>query len=368
MGAAPRALDGRRVIELAGPLGDYAGKLFADMGAEVLRVAADGSRTAGGETSGDNYMDLGKRRVAVDLATGDGRESFRRMAADADAVIESFAPGHLDGLGIGYAALSALKADIVLTSVTGFGQTGPHAGWKSSDIVAAATGGAMYVTGRAEDPPLVLAGEQAALMASVYAAGATMMALWHASASGRGQHVDISAQETTLSVSHICGVGKWLDDGMVPKRMGTTLFASVPSGAYRCKDGLVYLMVNRPLHWQALARWINEETGNREVLDTMFEGPSSNRIPHRELLDLFIGELTARHSVREVYEEGQRRHIAFTPVRTVSDVVGDPQLAARGYFVEVEDRKGRRRYPGAPYRFARTPWRLETRAGTREEP
>ncbi len=360
MGNVPRALDGRRVLELAGPFGDYAGKLFADMGADVVRVEGPGGPASG--SARDRYMHLAKRRMALDLGADRDRERIGEMAATADLVIESSAPGSLDELGLGYKALSRLNPALVLVSITGFGQTGPHASWKSSDIVAAASGGAMYVTGSDGDPPLALAGEQAALMASVYAATAAMFALWHAAVSGRGQHVDISAQEVTLSVSHISGVGKWLDDGIVPRRMGTSLFASVPSGAYRCKDGLVYLMVNRPLHWQALARWINEVTGNREVLDPMFEGPSANRIAYRELLDLFIGELTERYTVAEVYDEGQARHIAFTPVNTLADVVADPQLAVRGYFVELGRPGGKQRYPGAPYRFSRTPWNLEPAA------
>ena len=216
-----------------------------------------------------------------------------------------------------------------------------------------------YVTGEEDDPPVKLAGSQAYMMASTYAAVASMVALWHSSISGKGQHVDISVEEATVSVSHICGVGKWLDDGIVPRRRGSGLFASVPSGAYPCSDGMIYLMINRPLHWQALARWINEVTGNQEVLDPMFEGPSSQRQPYRELLDLYISELTSRFTVAELYHEGQRRHIALTPVNGAPAVARDEHLVARRYFVEVEHRiGGALAYPGAPYRHSATPWRI----------
>jgi crotonobetainyl-CoA:carnitine CoA-transferase CaiB-like acyl-CoA transferase len=145
----------------------------------------------------------------------------------------------------------------------------------------------------------------------------------------------------------------------VPRRHGTALVASVPSGAYRCRDGLVYLMVNRPLHWKALARWIHEETGIEEVLDPRYEGPSSRRIAERALLDRFITGLTQAHSVEEIYHEGQRRHIAFTPVNTAADVARDPHLAARNFFLQSEDRSGAGlRLPGGPYRLSRTPWRI----------
>ena len=145
----------------------------------------------------------------------------------------------------------------------------------------------------------------------------------------------------------------------MPRRAGTGLVASVPSGAYPCADGSVYLMVNRPAHWVELAKWIHESTGNEEVLDPMFEGPSSRRLPYRELLDLFITELTSSQSVEALYREGQRRHIALTPVNTAADIARDRHLAARDYFVEIDHPEaGRLRLPGPPYRLSETPWRL----------
>ncbi len=221
----------------------------------------------------------------------------------------------------------------------------------------------MYVVGEGEDPPVRLAGSQAHMMASTYAAVSSMIALHRSAISGEGQHVDISVEEATVSVSHICGVGKWLDDGIIPRRRGTGLFASVPSGAYPCSDGMIYLMVNRPLHWQALARWIHEVTGNQEVLDPMFEGPSSARQPYRELLDLFISELTSRFTVEEIYHEGQARHIAFTPVNTAAAVACDAHLTAREFFVGVEQPGGGTlRYPGPAYRHSGTPWCISSPA------
>jgi crotonobetainyl-CoA:carnitine CoA-transferase CaiB-like acyl-CoA transferase len=124
-------------------------------------------------------------------------------------------------------------------------------------------------------------------------------------------------------------------------------------------------MVNRPLHWEALARWVNQVTGNQEILDPMFEGPSSNRQPYRELLDLFIGELMSRLTVEAAYREGQSRHIAITPVNSAAAVAGDRHLAERGFFEAVtHPTAGRLRYPGAPYRHSKTPWRIRRPAPT----
>ena len=371
------ALAGRRVLELADDKGVYCGKLLADLGADVVKIespAGDPGRrippmtaaAGGGEESLHFlYMNTSKRGVTLDLERPQGRELFGRLAATADLVVETLAPGALESMGIGYERLCQANPGLVLTSITGFGQTGPQRDFRSSDLVASALGGAMTVTGEADDPPVRLAGTQAHVAASTVAAAGSLIALLAGAQSGRGQHVDISVHEVVTSVTHICGIGKWLDDGIVPRRQGTGLFASVPSGAYACRDGSVYLMVNRPLHWEALARWVNEVTGNQEILDPMFEGPSSNRQPYRQLLDLFIGELMSQLTVEAAYHEGQSRHIAMTPVNGAAAVADDPHLAARGFFEEVtHPTAGRLSYPGAPYRHSATPWRIRRAAPT----
>jgi crotonobetainyl-CoA:carnitine CoA-transferase CaiB-like acyl-CoA transferase len=248
------ALAGRRVLELADEKGVYCGKLFADMGADVIKIERPGGDSTReippywqDEPHPERslfflYMNTSKRGVTLDITRPEGQALFKRLAKSADIIVETFPPGHLDDLGLGYGTLKEENPRLVLTSITGFGQTGPHKRFTSSDIVASALGGGMYVTGEEEDPPVTLAGSQAHIMASVCAAASSMIALYHSSMSGEGQHIDISLEETTVSVTHICGVGKWLDDNIIPRRAGTSLFASVPSGAYPCKDGLVYLI------------------------------------------------------------------------------------------------------------------------------
>ena len=367
-----KALTGRRVLELAGPSGAYCGKLFADLGADVIKVEPPGGDPARWtppfwddvpDADGSLpflYLNANKRSLELDLERPVDRARFRELALGADVLLESLPPGELARLGVDWETLRESRPDLVLTSITGFGQTGPHRAYRSSDLVAFAAGGAAYVIGSPEDPPVRLAGSQAHVLASACAAAASLVALRHAARTGRGQHVDISMQETVIAASLICGVGKWREDGIIPKRIGTGLVASIPSGAYACKDGSVYLMVNRPAHWKALALWIHEVTGNREVLDPMFDGPSSARLPYRELLDLFISEMTGGMGAQEVYREAQRRHIAMTPINGTADVARDPHLVARGYFVPLDHPgRGTLRYPGPPYRLSATPWALE---------
>lgn len=368
-GTASGALAHLRVLDLTSSSAAYCGKLLADLGAEVVKVEPPGADPGRGEiplleaATGSRslpflYANANKRSIVLDLETRSDQARFRALASDSDLILEAFPFGTLAALGIGYEELSADHPELVLTSVTGFGQTGPQRGFRSNDLVASALGGAMISIGDPADPPVRLAGHQADVSTATLAAASSLIALSHRDRTGLGQHVDISSLEVIASITHIAGVGKWLEDGILPKRVGMGLIASVPSGAYRCKDGLVYLMINRPAHWEALARWINEMTGNEEVLLPEFQGPSSNRLPYRELLDVFIGDLTCQLTVHDMYHEGQRRHIAVTPVHSASDIVADPHLLARRFFVELAVEPGRSLpAPGPPFRLSRTPWK-----------
>lgn len=371
-------LTGRKVLEIADEKGVYCGKLFADLGAEVIKIESIGGdatrnippftaiTTPTAATTAATYqslfflyMNTGKKSITVDMATPEGQQQVLALAQDADLIIETLPPGKLAELGLSYQKLSSQNKKLVLTSITGFGQTGPYKDFKSSDIVASAMSGAMMVIGDKNDPPVKLAGSQAFVMASTLAAASSMIALYHSQHTGQGQQVDISAQEAMLAVSSICGVGKWLEDDIISQRYGAALFAAVPSGTYPCKDGNAYLIINRPLHWLTLARWVNEVTGNQEILDPMFEGPSSVRQEHRELLDLFISELSQQLTVDEFYREGQRRHLAITPISTARSITQNRHLHARGFFTDVLHVDAEKfKYPGAPYHFFKTPWQI----------
>lgn len=362
----PGALAPLRVLDLTDASAAWCGKLLADLGARVLKVEPPGGdpgrgeapRTAAGESLPFAFENAGKRSAVLDLDRPADARQLKGWLAESDVLLESLPAGFLEARGLAYADLAPAHPGLVYTSISGYGRTGPRAACRSNDLIASAEGGAMISIGDPEDPPVRLASHQADVITATTAAASTLVALHHRARSGRGQHVDVSKLEVMASITHIAGVGKWLEDGIIPKRVGTGLVASVPSGAYPCKDGLVYLMVNRPAHWLALANWIHEVTGNEEVLQDVFHGPSSARLPYRELLDLFIGELTATLTVDEAYHEGQRRHIAFTPVNTPERLRSDPQLVARDFFVPIRLADGTEvTVPGEPYRPARTPLR-----------
>lgn len=347
----PRLLEGVRVLELASDPCAIAAKLLAGLGAEVETLRAGRVTPTSFAPRAARYWrgDTTFRQLDLDpdLGAAEARERLASALSGRAIVLEGVEVAARERLGLDPATVRGAWPRLVHVSITPFGTHGPRSSWRGSDLVAAAAGGAAHLVGESDDPPVRMAGTQSYVSAAAVAVAGALMALRHAERTGAGQHVDVSVQEAVASIGHICGVAKYRDDGLVPRRRGASLFASVPSGAYACSDGLVYLIVNRPRHWEALASWIAETTGVAEVLDPMFRGPSSNRVEHRELLDLWIGELAARHDVRGFLAESEARRLAVTPVQTALEVLADPQLAARGFWRE---RAGDRvRVAGSPF-------------------
>ncbi|MEO2167347.1 MAG: CoA transferase [bacterium] len=356
-------LAGIRVVELADETGEYAGKLLGGLGAEVIKVEApggEGSRAirpfrpgALGESYWFLYANTSKQSLVLDLARAAGAAAFRKLVAGADILVETRGPGVLESLRLGPEELRMGNERLVIARISGFGQDGPRRDWLSSDLVATALSGAAHTTGWPDEPPVSLAGYPACVMAGLSAAAGAMVAFRQARRTGRGQVVDVSLQESMVAVSHIVGVGRYGEDKIISRREGASLAASIPSGIWNARDGRIYLTVNRPVHWQALAQWVADVTGNEAILDPAFAGPSANRHEYRPVIDAWLAELFARYSVGELFGEGQRRHLAITPLNDAAAVLADEHLAARGFFARLAGEG--LRYPGMPIRFSATP-------------
>jgi crotonobetainyl-CoA:carnitine CoA-transferase CaiB-like acyl-CoA transferase len=390
----PAALDDIRVLDLTGEIGAYCGKLLADLGADVIKIEPPGGDPA--RNVGPFYHDqpgperslyfqnlnTSKRGVVLDLEREDGRKVFRELVATADVILESFAPGYLDSIGLGEEALRKLRPDLVLTSITGFGQTGPHAGYLSPDIVGVAMAGIMWLAGDAQDPPNVPPAYQGFLSASIQAAAGTMMALFHRDMTGEGQHVDVSMQEALL-IAQETAMQTYDLQKSVRGRTGAraALPIVVPGmGPYEASDGWVWAYVGTPggAPWPELLKWMQDEDkaedlsdgAAREVIDqlnlrflTVTVLNAEEREKHGPTLahiDEVLRRFFAAKTKWDLYEQGQGRRLLIGIVSTPEDLAKNPQLNARGWFQDVRPAAlgETLRLPGPPYRLHETPWRI----------
>ena len=272
-------LERYRCLDLCDEKGIFAGKLLGEMGADVIKVERPGGDSL--RMTGPFYrkkahperslywlaFNVSKRGISLNIETPQGQDIFRRLVSTSDVVIESFPPGYLDQLGLGYDDLKQVNPRIILTSITPFGQNGPYKDFKTSDLVSMSMGGITWLTGDPDRPPVTVGSpSQAFLFAGTYAAIATLIALYYRETSGEGQHVDVSIQQCLVPVT-LNTIPHWTLNANLVKRAGNRR-AGLTSGAtqrqtWRCQDGYVTLTIyggargvktNRPL-----VRWMEEE-------------------------------------------------------------------------------------------------------------
>ena len=392
----PTALGDIRVLDLAGELGAYCTKLLADLGADVIKIEPLGGDPA--RNVGPFYHDeadpekslyflnlhTNKRSITLDLESASGRDVFRKLVATADIVVESFAPGHLDTLELGYEGLCALRKDIILTSITGFGASGPHADYLAPDIVGVAMAGIMWLAGDPEDPPNLPYGYQGYLSASIQAATGTMLALYHRDLTGEGQHVDVSMQEALLIAQETAMQTYDLNKAVRGRTGGRgALPITVPGiGPYEANDGWIWGYVGTPAgaHWTELLKWMEEEDKAEDLseepyrpvieqlglrfLTSVILNPEEREkhAPVLEHIDEVLRRFFAGKSRVELYEQGQGRRLLIGIVSEPEDLAKNAQLNARNWYQDIEQPGlGTLRYPGPPYRLSETPWRIDRR-------
>jgi len=372
-----RALEGLRVLDLSGPLGNYAGKLFGDLGADVVLVEppqGSGLRhqppflddRPGIESSlAFAYHNTSKRGITLDLDKGEDQSRLRRLIESADVLIETERPGVMNERGLGYEALSALRPSLVMLSITPFGQTGPYAQYQAEDIVALALGGMLSLGGYPDTAPMRVHGDQAILCANMYGAVAASVCLWQAETTGRGEHIDVSMQESVVMALENAVQFYDLEKTVRRRWAGEQRFAG--TGVYACRDGYVFLMaggIGANRFWDRTLQWFADE---RMVGVERLHGPEWQTVEHlkseeaKRIFNEVYGPWAMQRSKAELYHGGQARKIPIAPVSSPADIVGNRQLQSRGHFVDIPQGMGGRalRMPGAPYQLSATPWRVQ---------
>jgi len=364
------ALAGLRVLDLADQKGALAGKLLADLGADVVLVEPPGGgslRTIPPFWQGLPhpewslffwFYNTSKRGITLDVARPAGAALLRRLAADADVLIESEPPGRLAALGCGPEALRAANPRLVVASITPFGQRGPYRDWRASDTVAEATGGMLFVNGHHAGPPLRALGLQAYHQAGIFAAVGVLGALFARERTGRGQDVDVSLQAAVAgALEHVPGL--WHQAGTVAARQGTlhwTRFFRVG----RCRDG--WVMHCTVGDWTSLVEWVNADGMAADLGDPAWEDVRHRAVGAEHLFDV-LDAWAARYTVEELVEGAQLRRIPYAAVRPPEGLLRDPHLAERGFFVPIEHPElgAMVPYPGAPFQLTGAPWQISRR-------
>ena len=346
---------GIKVIDTTGLTGAYATRLFAGLGAEVVRLEPpEGSplrRLAPFVETLEppenslwwNYLAMGTRSVVID--PGDSA-SLAQVVSQADVIFEDQLPENA------MFPDEAVNPATIRTRILPFGLTGPKRGWQSSNLIAWAASGILYTTGFTDRAPVAPA---APVQLICHAAGAsalagTLLALRSRRLTGNSQNIEVSMQEAALAIAPETGVPMLLDDRVHRQRTGNRRDLGRPFGLYPCKDGFVSLIVLMPRHWLAMAQWVAETTGNESITEAVFED-NAVRIEAKDLIDEWVEELTTQGTRLELFEEGQRRGIPITPVNTIDALVDDPHLKAAGYWSSTELQDGTEvTVPGAPFR------------------
>ncbi len=358
--AAP--LQGVRVLDFADERADFCTKLLAEMGARVIKVerpGGDPSRRRGPfwkdmvhpeRSLSFWYANTNKLGITLSIECEAGREILKRLIERTDVLVETFPPGYLSTLGLDYRMLSKINPMLVLTSVTGFGQSGPRRDYPSCDLSIAAYGGQLYVTGQPDLPPLKVYGPQSYYTASLFAAFGIVLSLRRRRQCGKGEHLDISLQEAVASsLDHV--LVRFLYEKDIAKRQGS-MHWNHTFCIFPCKDGFIHLTLFQ--QWDTLVEWMNNDGMAADLSDKKFKDEDYRRQHVAHIIDV-MRNWTRRHAVGELFELGQLMGFPWAPVCRPDEVVKSPQHGAREFFTDIEHPELGvvLKYPGPPYRFSK---------------
>lgn len=347
-----------RVLDLTNEMGLMCGKLLGDLGADVIKVEKPGGDDA--RNTGPFYHDkpdpekslfwfslnTSKRGITLDIETPKGKELFKRLVKVSDCIVESFAPGYLDNIGLGYPALCRVNPSIIVTSITPFGQSGPYKDYKASDLTLWALSGLLFICGDPDRPPVRISLPQSYLHAGADGATGTVMAIYHRGISGKGQQVHVSILKAMERVAYTAYT-LWDGRGKILRRPGSALkippLGTTTPVIWQCRDGYVafYLFggamgaVSNP----ALTKWMDEEGLASDMMKAM-DWPKFDigRTPQENIdRDITgpISEFFKRHTQKELWDGGVRRRVMVYPVNDAKGVLNEGQLRERSFWVEL---------------------------------
>jgi crotonobetainyl-CoA:carnitine CoA-transferase CaiB-like acyl-CoA transferase len=364
-------LSGYRALDLTDEKGFMCGKILGAMGVDVIKIekpGGDSSRSISPYINDvqdpENSLywfafNTDKRGITLNLESSEGKELFTDLVRKADFVIESFRPGHMDSLGLGYETLSGMNPGIIMTSITPFGQNGPYGHFKGSNLVTYAMSGVMMTNGDPDRAPVREAVDITYYEAGAHAALGTIIAHYHREMTGDGQHVDVSIQEATANRDSI-NLYVWEFDKRFLQRTGnkSLVGANVPSRwIWPCKDGYIFwalrggpVPMGTPGN-QALSKWLDEEGAENPFNIVECSKGLDMASQPQETLDIFeamLGRFFLKHTRQEITERAFQTGMQAWGVSNPAEVMKNPQLDARVFWKKTENSGPNREllYPG----------------------
>ena len=350
--------------------GPTAARQLADWGANVIKVELpehqEPADAMGGPRHGPDFQNLhrNKRSITLDLKSADGAAVFRRLAAQADVVIENFRPDVKTRLGIDYPSLSRLNPRLVYASISGFGQDGPYAKRPGFDQIAQGLGGLMSITGEPGRGPMRVGIPVADLSAGLFCAHGILVALLEREQSGKGQEVATSLLQAQIFMLDFQG-SRWLNAGEIPGQAGNNHPTSIPTGVFKTRDGHINIATAGATTWERLCRAIGAET----LMQKPEYATAAARREHRDALNAEIESYLADRTGAEWVARINAAEVPCGPIYAINEIYADPQVKHLQMVEDVEtsDERGVLHLVGQPVTLARTPSRLVARPPERGE-
>jgi formyl-CoA transferase len=338
-------LRGIRVLDLTNVLaGPFACHQLVHLGAEVIKVEACGrgdlARSLGADPKlselgmGISFLaqNAGKKSVTLNLKDPRGLDLLKRLVQNADVLVESFRPGVMDRLGVGYKTLKTENPRLIYCAISGFGQDGPWRDRPAYDQIVQGVSGVMSITGDADSAPMRVGYPLSDTVGGLTAAMAICAEL---NKTERGAFIDVSMLEATLATMG-WAISNWLIGGVEPQPYGNENTTSAPSGAFQAADGLLNIAANKDEQWQALARHLGREDLLEHVDYVTREKRKTNRLRLKAELETVLTRRPARDWADELNKVG----VPSGPVMTVPEVLSHPQVANRGIIARFDDIAG----------------------------
>ncbi len=355
-------LQGIKVLDLTQAMaGPIATMLLGDLGAEIIKIeppSGDQTRSwappfINGISAYFLSVNRNKQSISLDLKSPKGQEILKKLAAEADILIENFRPGTLDRLGLSYGEAQKLNPKLIYCSLSGYGQDGPQKDWPGYDLTVLASSGLLSLNGEEGRTPIKFGVPIADIVSGLFANNAILSALYERTGSGKGQHIDMSMLDANfLILTH--QAFNYFATGKNPRKLGSAHSSIAPYQVFRTGDSFIAIAVGTEKLWKVFCSSIGrEDLTNHELFSE-----NTKRVQNRDRLVEELEKTFSRKTTSELFQSLLKAGIPAAPINTVEEAINSPQIRARGMVSTMDTPYGKIPVTGTPFKMSRTPGKV----------